>query len=290
MRNEVRIMKKIIIALLMVALVFTGCDVSDVEDQVANVTQAEDEHILSVKKAHSSEYPNITYEQAFEYFFSSPTWKYFVGTSEGPDDDGDGEPDYTKEDVDVVEFTGYCTYDEKKVKALIQFELEEKTFSATYLSFNDVSQSALILGLLIGKAFEEYEANHGEVKNKKKDKSVETSNETKTVTKQKYSFVPAEVEDFYKSGKYLVIEMSAGKYIKTKGQKLSEIRLKIDENCVWRTECFNKSDGSKTSDMSSYGEIEEIIIGEIGTTYNFGLTTFKTKNDIITSFNYLLMI
>lgn len=116
---------------------------------------AEDEHVTGVKGGTNSAYPGITYEEAFENFFSTPTWQYFVGTQEGPDDDGDGEPDYTVENVDVVEFTGGCLYADVEVTALIQFVLDEEagTFQPTYLSFNDVPQSMLMLGGLMETVF-----------------------------------------------------------------------------------------------------------------------------------------
>lgn len=59
----------------------------------------------------------------------------------------------------MVEFTGYCTYQNVDVKALIQFTLNaaDDTFEATYLSFNDVPQSNLMLYGLIEKVFSEAE-------------------------------------------------------------------------------------------------------------------------------------
>ena len=148
-------------SVLMILLV--GCGTSDVTDQLANVSMATNENVLGVKNGHPNSYPDITYGQAFESFFGSPTWKYFVGTKDGPDDDGDGKPDYTEDGIDIVEFTGYCTYADVEVKALLQFTLskDDDTFSATYLSFNEVPQSTLIMYALIDKAFEEYENEHG---------------------------------------------------------------------------------------------------------------------------------
>lgn len=128
-----------------------GCGSDDVVDQVANISQSEDPHVLSVKMGSPNAYPDKVYGEAFENFFAYPTWKYFVGVKEGPDEDGDGEPDYAEEDVDVVEFTGYCVYSGVEVKALIQFTLskDDDTFEATYLSFNEVPQNTLmLLGLL----------------------------------------------------------------------------------------------------------------------------------------------
>lgn len=146
--------KKILLMIIMV-IFLTGCDESDVTEQITNVVQAEDPNVVGVKNGTNSEYPNMTYGEAFESFFAAPTWKYFKGTKNGPDDDGDGKPDYVEENVDIVEFTGYCTYHDVEVKALIQFTLNnnEGTFQATYLSFNEVPQSNLIMWALIEKAF-----------------------------------------------------------------------------------------------------------------------------------------
>ena len=150
-------MKKRISVLLIVTLMFSfcACGTDDITDQVANVVQAEDEHILAVKGGSPSAYPSKKFGEAFDDFFGSPTWKYFEGTKEGTDEDGDGEPDTVEENVDVVEFTGYCTYQDVRVKALIQFTLskDDDTFEATYLSFNDVPQNMLMLAGLLEAVF-----------------------------------------------------------------------------------------------------------------------------------------
>lgn len=147
----------LLISAILSSCLLGGCGVDDVADQAANIVQSEDEHVLSVKNGSPQSFPDKTYGDSFEEFFESPTWKYFKGTQEGPDEDGDGEPDYVNEDVDIVEFTGYCTYKDAKVKALIQFTLNDSddTFQATYLSFNDVPQNMLVLGALLDKAFED---------------------------------------------------------------------------------------------------------------------------------------
>jgi hypothetical protein len=164
-----KMMKKMISGLLMATLSLGLCAcgaeavVDDVKDQVSNVVQADDENVLAVKGGTPNSYPEITYGDAFENFFAYPTWKYFKGTQEGPDDDEDGEPDYTIDDIDVVEFTGNCTYSDVEVKALIQFVLDKDagTFEATYLSFNDVPQSSLMLSGLLSTVFETYMEDHG---------------------------------------------------------------------------------------------------------------------------------
>lgn len=174
-------MKKRIISCIMAMMVATtilsGCSEDDVVDQVANVEQALDENVLMVKNGSPNTYPDKTYGETFDNFFGSPTWKYFVGTQDGPDDDGDGEPDYTKENVDVVEFTGYCMYKDVRVKALIQFELDKDagTFEASYLSFNDVPQNGLTLAALLDTAFsgEESDTEDTEV-----EEDTETSENT----------------------------------------------------------------------------------------------------------------
>lgn len=115
--------------------------VQEVVDQVENIADKEDENVLSVKNGYPENYPDITFGDAFDNFFGSPTWKYFEGEN--------GE--------DVVEFTGYCTYQDVEVKARLQFILNgDGTFTSGALSFNDVPQSQLITSAMLEKAFEQY--------------------------------------------------------------------------------------------------------------------------------------
>ena len=134
----------IIFALLTCLLLGSGCSTSDIEDQVANVLHTENKYVKTVKGGSPVSYPDITYEEAFENFFSMPTWKYFEGTYDG-------------KRADVVEFTGYCLYQDVEVKASIQFVVDQKegTFEAVYLAFNDVPQNKLLLWSIITKAFTE---------------------------------------------------------------------------------------------------------------------------------------
>lgn len=119
----------------------------EVEDQAENIVDSEDEHVLSVKNGHPESYPDVTFGDAFEQFFGAPTWKYFES------DDG----------MDVVEFTGYCTYQDAEVKARLQFILnDDGTFSTGALSFNDVPQSQLITAAMLENAFEQYAQGQAE--------------------------------------------------------------------------------------------------------------------------------
>ena len=119
---------------------------NEINDQVADVTDRQDEHVLFVKNGHPVSYPNISYGKALDEFFDDAKWKYFKGES--------GE--------DVVEFTGYCLYQDTKVKARLQFilDMDEGTFTQGALSFNDVPQNNLITGTMLVKAFDQYAEKH----------------------------------------------------------------------------------------------------------------------------------
>ncbi|WP_242839196.1 hypothetical protein [Pseudobutyrivibrio sp. MD2005] len=103
---------------------------------------SEEPHITAIKNGAPEAYPDITYGDAFESFFSNPDWTYF-------------ESDKGR---DIVEFTGGCIYANTEVTATIQFEVDMDTGRAeiVYLGFNDVPQSLLIEYALISKVFEEY--------------------------------------------------------------------------------------------------------------------------------------
>lgn len=99
-------MKKIkFLSVMLVILFYTTAysGATDVTEQVANAVQAEDEHVLAVKNGTNPNYPDITYNEAFEKYFGSPTWKYFKGAP-------NQEEASDNEEIDVVEFTGCCMY------------------------------------------------------------------------------------------------------------------------------------------------------------------------------------
>ena len=144
-------MKKMIALLVVIMLLLSACSSAtidgagkELEDTIANATDADNKYVQMVKGGYRADNPNVTYEDAFTSFFGTPRWKYFESE--------DGQ--------DVVEFTGDCTYQDVPVKARIQFVVDEEngTFEASYLAFNEVPQDALTLAAVISKAFEEYEA------------------------------------------------------------------------------------------------------------------------------------
>ncbi|MET3290926.1 UNVERIFIED_CONTAM: Ca2+/Na+ antiporter [Brevibacillus sp. OAP136] len=111
-----------------------------VSDEASNFRDKDNKYVLGVKNGYPENYPDKTYNQAFENFFGNPNWKYFNATT--------GEK--------VVEFTGYCTYQNVEVKAKIQFILstDETSFEVGALSFNDVPQNELTKASLLKTVFE----------------------------------------------------------------------------------------------------------------------------------------
>ena len=113
----------------------------EIEEKVQAEVTKDNTFLLSVKGGHLFDYPDVVIEEVFANFFSSPTWKYFEADT--------GEH--------VVEFTGYCTYLEKKVKAKLQFIVEEgkDTFEVGALEFNEVPQNELIKNALLEAIYED---------------------------------------------------------------------------------------------------------------------------------------
>lgn len=232
----------------------------DAVDQVANVVQADDENVLFVKEGTNSNYSDVTYGEAFEAFFKTPTWKYFKGTKEGPDDDGDGQPDYTEDNIDVVEFTGYCTYSDVEVKALIQFELDKDagTFEASYLSFNDVPQSSLMLGELINTVFENYmeengmQSNTGDTQVNNADTSSDSDNvsdnansgntkensndNTKNASSEDYNYEALAYAGSYENDNGYKISFSA--YSSVEGNEIGSVEIYQDGSLVDRSAVY----------------------------------------------------
>lgn len=109
------------------------------EEPVLSPTQ----YIQMVTGGYRIDDPEFTYGDAFNSFFSSPHWEFFI----------------SEDDEKIVEFTGDCTYRDTPVTACIQFVIyeEDETFEAVWLDFNEVPQDTITMNALISTAFEELE-------------------------------------------------------------------------------------------------------------------------------------
>lgn len=151
-------MKKMIAIMTVAVLMLTACSSTildgarkELEDTIADVSDSENRYVRMVKGGYRVGQPELTYGDAFEYFFASPRWKYFIGE--------DGQ--------DVVEFTGDCMYRDVSVKARIQFIVDEEngTFEPGYLAYNEVPQDVITRSVLIQTVFEKAEqAGIGNIK------------------------------------------------------------------------------------------------------------------------------
>ncbi|MZQ74725.1 MAG: hypothetical protein GT589_01020 [Peptoclostridium sp.] len=152
------------VALIFIAmgmLLFGGCsDITadhikkEANDKTENVADKDNEYVAMVKNGNPVDYPDKTFGNCFENFFGSPTWKHFE----------------SDEEVNVVEFTGECTYQEVPVKARIQFIIaaDGGSFEVGYLSFNEVPQDMLTTTALLSTAFDSYtSAPQGETNSEK---------------------------------------------------------------------------------------------------------------------------
>lgn len=105
----------------------------------------DDEMISIVLNGSPNMIPYITYEEAYEYFFTDPKWRYFEAT--------DGS--------DVVEFSGGCLYGEDPVTVYVQFVIDEiqETFELCYANLNGISMEDSLILQLIYRPFSEYSEN-----------------------------------------------------------------------------------------------------------------------------------
>jgi hypothetical protein len=132
------------VTLILVSTFLTGCSGSSSEDattfldDTVNSFLGDSVNVSSVKDAYLSSCPNATLGQMADAFMANPSWSDFASTTGGT----------------VVELTGGITFDSADVEALIQFNLTGSSFEAAYLSFNQVSQSQLMLSSLLTKMCE----------------------------------------------------------------------------------------------------------------------------------------
>ena len=112
-------------------------------DAVPGLGEGNSKYITMVQDAGPRLYKGITYEEAFDDFFSDPEWEYFMS------DDG----------YDVVEFSGNCTYYDEAATMRIQFlvSYDEGSIEIHALSINGEEQSQLMIGAFIMEIFESYE-------------------------------------------------------------------------------------------------------------------------------------
>jgi|GEM_PF-1373637 hypothetical protein len=98
--------------------------------------------VAMVKGGSPDSYPNITYEEAFEDYFSNATWK-----DAGTDEDGNK----------VVKFTGNCYYLDEVAVAEIKFTVyeDQERFVVSSVKING-SDMDWLGNTLVMDAFEEY--------------------------------------------------------------------------------------------------------------------------------------
>lgn len=151
MKEEDVMSKGKIIAIVVVALammVVIGSQMSksdDMQGSSLNVAKIDKVCELSPEGAGG-----ITYKQAYENFFGSPDWKYFLSDN----------------NVDVVEFSGDCTYLDKSGMIYIQFQLDDngeiKSYYAHFKEEGQEEKTALeseAIEEVIFKPFVEYAEN-----------------------------------------------------------------------------------------------------------------------------------
>lgn len=98
-------------------------------------------NVLKVINGHPSAYPSITYGQAFDKFFASPSWHYEQST--------DGTP--------YVTFTGKCTYNGiPSTAAIIYYPANENDIRIMSASINGVKLDAAGMKVLNNTPFENY--------------------------------------------------------------------------------------------------------------------------------------
>lgn len=98
-------------------------------------------YIESVKQGHSSAFPNITYEDAYNKFYSNPKWRYYKSTT----------------GADVISFTGQCTYDGRPTTVELQYILnKDNTFQLAGGSINGIEQNVFVLAQLSVQPFIDY--------------------------------------------------------------------------------------------------------------------------------------
>ena len=140
------IMKKIITLILVgcMALSIGGCATEQDEPKSSSFIDSnnmdETNKIIAVKSGYIYSFSDeVPVGPAIDSFLHTNTWKYFL----------------SEDNMDVVQCTGNCMYNDKKVEAKIQFVVnDDDSFEVNSLSLNDIDQELTNILAFLGKAYE----------------------------------------------------------------------------------------------------------------------------------------
>ena len=140
------IMKKIITLILVgcMALSIGGCATEQDEPKSSSFIDSnnmdETNKIIAVKGGYIYSFSDeVPVGVAIDSFLHTNTWKYFL----------------SEDNMDVVQCTGNCMYNDKKVEAKIQFVVnDDDSFEVNSLSLNDIDQELTNILAFLGKAYE----------------------------------------------------------------------------------------------------------------------------------------
>ena len=140
------IMKKIITLILVgcMALSIGGCATEQDEPKSSSFIDSnnmdETNKIIAVKSGYIYSFSDeVPVGPAIDSFLNTNTWKYFK----------------SEDNMDVVQCTGNCMYNDKKVEAKIQFVVnDDDSFEVNSLSLNDIDQELTNILAFLGKAYE----------------------------------------------------------------------------------------------------------------------------------------
>ena len=140
------IMKKIITLILVgcMALSIGGCATEQDEPKSSSFIDSnnmdETNKIIAVKSGYIYSFSDeVPVGPAIDSFLHTNTWKYFK----------------SEDNMDVVQCTGNCMYNDKKVEANIQLRVnDDDSFEVNSLSLNDIDQELTNILAFLGKAYE----------------------------------------------------------------------------------------------------------------------------------------
>ena len=139
-------MKKIITLILVgcMALSIGGCATEQDEPKSSSFIDSnnmdETNKIIAVKSGYIYSFSDeVPVGPAIDSFLHTNTWKYFK----------------SEDNMDVVQCTGNCIYNDKKVEAKMQFMVnDDDSFEVNSLSLNDIDQELTNILAFLGKAYE----------------------------------------------------------------------------------------------------------------------------------------
>ena len=196
--------------------------------------------IEAVKNSTTTEYPDVTFGEAFNNYFVNPKW----------------ELKENDEDKYIVTFTGDCTYNNSPISVRTDFTVYKSSdeVELSYLSYNDVAQTELSQMELTYTVFEDYLKKHKNVE-AETDNIEETENAEENAKENTESYLQTDIQE---------IERNPEQYAGEKIHLEAKFTVLLGNLEIWANNGYVDVEYNGTAYDVNGNEIGSVVAGDEG--------------------------